>query len=125
MTACDSRNKPNDVKEHLQVATGDGWQSASRLLDQCGKKESVLALEMMSKDEPSDMFLSVPKMPTRRIWLLDHGVVVKLWGDNKFGSGLGAPQFVTKIEVANTKDVNGVRQITGSPEPVNTLSLNK
>lgn len=125
MTTCDSRNKPNAVKEPLQISTGDSWQSASNLLDQCGKKESVLEFEIMSENERSDMFLSTPKMPTRKIWLLDNGVVVKLWGDNKFGSGLSVPQFVTKIEVANTKDVNGVRKITGSPEPVNALSLKK
>lgn len=123
ITACDS--KSNNVKAPLQVSMGDSWQSASNLLDQCGKKEGIFELEMMSEDERSDMVLSVPKMPTRRIWLLDNGVIVKLWGDNKFGSGLSAPQFVTQIAVANTQDVNGVRQITGSPEHVNNLSLNK
>ncbi len=91
------------------VAVGDAWDDAVRKLNESGAKQNVpLALGWMTAEERRDMFLGVPKLPTRRVWLLSNGYTVKLWGDDPFGSGHRMPKRVARIEQVKINTEDGI-----------------
>lgn len=108
------------------VAVGDKWDDAVRKLSDAGAKpDDTLALDWITQDGELDMYLNVPKLPERQVWLLNGGVAVKLWGDSPIGLGPQAHQRVSRIEQSATATESGIISRIGDPRDVERVELRR